>query len=127
MTAEVMAPRGPRGSRAVSVTRAFSAASNNATVVKATPGVVHWIDVTNTNAAIRYFKLYNKATAPTVGTDVPVATYLIPATTGVVRVFYDLTPLSFSAGIGFALVTGLADTDNTSATANDTLIHVGWS
>ena len=41
--------------------------------------VVYSLAVSNANAAVRYVKLYNKATAPVVGTDVPVATFALPA------------------------------------------------
>ena len=36
------------------------------------------VDAVNTTASNKYLKLYNKATAPTVGTDTPFKTYLIP-------------------------------------------------
>jgi hypothetical protein len=39
--------------------------------VKASAGQVYSLFVSNINAAVRYLKLYNKASAPTVGTDVP--------------------------------------------------------
>jgi hypothetical protein len=47
---------------------------------KAFPGNVMSFDVTNDNAAVRYFQLHNKATAPA-GTNVPVKSWKIPAGT----------------------------------------------
>lgn len=99
------------------VKKVISAATTNATVVKASPGVLLSLYVTNTNAADRFLKLYNKATAPTVGTDVPVMTinlhensaesWTIPA------------GINFSAGISYAITTGVADADVAAVGAND--------
>ncbi len=50
-----------------------STADTNATSVKASAGTHYGVQAGNVNAAARYLKLYDKATAPTVvGTDVPV-------------------------------------------------------
>lgn len=59
-----------------------SLASTNATVVKASAGQVYGWALGNTNASPRYLKLYNKASAPTVGTDTPTQTIIIPGNTG---------------------------------------------
>ena len=72
------------------------------------------VTASNINAAARYLKLYNKASAPTVGTDVPVLTIPIPAT-GVVNIAFGTQGFRFSAGIAFALTTGNADSDTTAA------------
>lgn len=56
-----------------------SAATTNATSVKATAGNIYTITLSNNGAAAAYFKLYNKATAPTVGTDTPLDVITIPA------------------------------------------------
>ena len=56
-----------------------SAATTNATNVKATAGNIYTINLSNNGAAAAYFKLYNKATAPTVGTDTPLDVITIPA------------------------------------------------
>ena len=55
-----------------------AAATTNATSVKATPGVVKRVIGTSKAATDRFLKFYDKATAPTVGTDVPIMTILIP-------------------------------------------------
>lgn len=94
-----------------------AAASTNATSVKAGPGIVYLIDGYNSNAAARYLKLYNKASAPTVGTDTPILTrYLAP------QASFSLSlpaGLSFSAGIAYALTTGAPDADTGALTAGD--------
>lgn len=58
----------------------ISAATTNATSVKTSAGVINSIILSNNGATGRYFKLYNKASAPTVGTDTPVHTIFIPPT-----------------------------------------------
>jgi len=55
-----------------------SAATTNATSAKASAGEVHVILATNTTATVKYLKLYNKASAPTVGTDTPILTIALP-------------------------------------------------
>lgn len=95
-----------------------AAASTNATLVKATQGRVYGIRGHNANAAVRYLKLYDKATAPTVGTDTPRATYALKASDTFTINWSDLG-LKFTNGIGFALTVNGADTDTTALTAND--------
>lgn len=94
-----------------------SAATTNATNAKASAGTVYQIIATNTAAAIRYLKIYNKASAPTVGTDVPVLTIAIPAV-GAVVLDYDYG-YGFSAGISYALTTLAADADSTAVALGD--------
>lgn len=94
-----------------------SAASTNATSAKASAGTVYGITGYNSNAAVRYLKLYNKASAPTVGTDTPVLTYAIPPTAGFA--FDDVNGMYFSTGIAYALTTGSADADTGAVGAAD--------
>ena len=56
-----------------------SAATTNATSVKTTGGTIYNIVASNTGVTDVYLKIYNKASAPTVGTDIPVHTCVIPA------------------------------------------------
>lgn len=93
-----------------------AAASTNATVVKGSAGQVFRVIGHNTAAAIRYLKLYNKATAPTVGTDTPVVTLALPATASFQ---IDLEAFAFPLGIGYALTVNAADADTTALTAGD--------
>lgn len=107
--------------------RLMSAANTtNATVVKASAGKVFTITGYNAAAALRYLKLYNKATAPTVGTDTPVFTFACKAT----DVFNIQIPngYQFGTGIGFALTTGAADSDTGALTAGDiTCLHINYT
>lgn len=97
-----------------------SAATTNATVAKASAGTLHAISGYNSNAAVRYLKIYNKATAPTVGTDTPILTLAIPATSAIPPTLLPMG-MYFSAGISYALTTGAADADTAAVGAGDIL------
>lgn len=96
-----------------------AAASTNATSAKASGGTLLHIIGYNAAAAARYVKIYDKASAPTVGTDAPVLTIAVPATTAFAIDF----PLGFrlATGIAYALTTGAADADTGALTAADVL------
>lgn len=94
--------------------RVQAAASTNATSVKGTPGSVRDIVIGNNGAGAAYFKLYDKATVPTVGTDTPVATLMVPAG----RTFEFEVDHEFSAGVAYAITGGAADSDTTAVLAN---------
>lgn len=95
-----------------------SAATTNARVIKASAGTVYSIKASNTNAAARFLKFYNTATAPTVGTTVPVLTIPIPAT-GLADVEFGALGHRFTTGISMALTTGMADSDTAAVAANE--------
>lgn len=100
-----------------------TAATTNATSVKASSATVFEIDVSNLTASTVYLKLYNKASAPTVGTDVPVAT--IPVTAGAFFAQeFSAAGKAFNTGLAFALTGAAADTDSTAIAAG---AHVGIS
>lgn len=97
-----------------------AAASTNATLAKSTPGRVFKISGHNAAAAVRYLKFYNKATAPTVGTDTPVLTFALAASTRF-EIDLGIHGFSFATGIGYGLTTGSADADTGALTAADVL------
>jgi hypothetical protein len=114
-----------REGKAFSTARLLSAAaSTNATSVKASAGNVFKIVGVQVNAAARYLKLYNKATAPTVGTDTPIWTFYLPPTAvggGLFTLDFGAQPLYFATGIGYALTTAAADADTGALTAGDVI------
>lgn len=105
----------------------ISANSTNATSVKGSAGQVYWIYCSNTNAAVRYLKLYNKASAPTVGTDTPVLVFAIPGNTAAAG-FSTSTDmgLAFGTGIAFALTTGVANSDTGAVAQNEIVVNLGY-
>ena len=85
-------------------------ASTNSAVVKATAGMLYEITISNPTATAAYVKLYNKATAPTVGTDVPVFTQAVAAGATVALSFGQVGK-RFATGIGIACTAAAAATD----------------
>lgn len=89
--------------------------------VKATAGQVYGFFFTNSNAAVRYLKLYN-ATAATVvvGTTVPDMTYAIPPSNS--GLFLEFSHgLAFGTAITIAATTGVADADTGAPGANEVI------
>lgn len=105
-------------------TRLNSAATTNATNVKASAGRLYKWLLTNTSAAAKFVKFYNKASAPTVGTDLPVLTVTVPANATVA--FSDPIGWSFATGIGFAITGAVTDADATAVAAGDVLLTIEW-
>jgi hypothetical protein len=112
----------PRTTGGLSISRTLSAASTNATSVKASAGQVFGYYLFNANAATRYLKLYNKASSPTVGTDTPVATIPIPA--GAAANVEFTNGVGFATGIALALTTGVADSDTGAVAANEVVVNL---
>jgi hypothetical protein len=96
-----------------------AAATTNATSAKGSAGRLYAIQGYNAATSVRYLKLYNKATAPTVGTDTPVKTLALPPGAGFA--FDWPVGYSFATGIGYGLTTGSADSDTSALTAGDVL------
>lgn len=89
---------------------AVSAATTNATLIKNTAGNLTELTVFNPTAALVYVKLYNKTSAPTVGTDVPVLTIPVPVN-GVVNMAFGTNGKRFGTGISYAITAGPLATD----------------
>jgi len=102
----------------------ISANTTNGTVVKSEPSAVDFLTASNTNASPRYLKIYNKRTAPTVGTDIPVFTFLIPGNSGS-GTNIPLPPkgLQLDEGFGLGLTTGVADNDTGAVAANEIVVN----
>lgn len=102
-----------------------AAASTNATSAKASAGNLHKIIAVSKRASDCFLKLYNKASAPTVGTDTPVMTICIPANASI---DLDFDARYFATGIAYALTTGVADADTGALTAGDVIgLNLGYA
>lgn len=97
---------------------ASSAATTNDTLGVAGATKVTTIVGMNTNAAVRFLKLYNKATQPTVGTDTPLITLALPASAAFAFDFAADT-LIFPLGVGYGLTTAAADNSTAAVGAGD--------
>jgi hypothetical protein len=102
--------------------------SGDATNVKASAGQLYGWSITNTNAAVRYVKLYNSASAPTAGSGTPVMVLAIPGNTaGAGSNFHSDKGIAFSSGIGFTIVTGAGDSSSTSVTADEVIVNLFYA
>lgn len=104
----------------------LSAATTNATSVKTSVGVISEITLSNNSANLRYFKLYNKASAPTVGTDTPIRTIMIPANT-TIQLNFPGAGLRLATGIAFAVTGGVALADTTAIAANEIIVGMSYA
>jgi hypothetical protein len=102
------------------VYRSLALTNTGVAVTAAATRVFGW-SLTNSSGAIRYVKLYNKATAAT-SSDTPVFTIGIPTLATVV--FYPSGGVNFPLGLSARCVTEAADNGTTGATSGDVLAHV---
>ena len=105
-----------------------SAASTNGALVLTGTSGLQALFATNTGASVAFVKLYNKATAPTVGTDVPDMIIPVPAAVGGVPGVVEVTPglsgYRFPLGLGIAITGGVADTDTTAVAAGQVKVKL---
>jgi len=96
---------------------ASAAATTNDTNIKASAGKIYHIFGRNSSTGERFLHLYNKASAPVTGTDVPVLTIPLPPA----ATFHFTFPegINFTTGISYSLSTGVADSDTGVLTAGD--------
>lgn len=107
-----------RQKKPIAVSRiASSAAGTNATVAKGGAGDLFAIQAYNTTASVIYLKLYNKAAAPTVGTDTPIKTIAIAPSASLATSATWANGLYFSTGIAYALTAAAADSDTSAIAA----------
>ena len=103
----------------------FTNNTGAATVVKATAGTIYTLNANNTTAAARYVRLFQKATAPTLGTDVPSVVVTVPAGSSK-EISFAPGGLTFGSGIGVAVTTDAAQLGSTVATAGDVQLTISY-
>jgi hypothetical protein len=105
----------------------LSTATTNAVSIVATQTNLLGGWITNINAAPRYVKLYNKASAPDPAADTPVLRLLIPGNTnGAGGVCNIPSGIQFSLGLAMLIVTGVGDTDATAVAANEIIVNLWY-
>lgn len=108
-----------------------SAASTNGALILTGTSSLHAFYATNTGASAAYVKLYNKATAPTVGTDVPEMIIPVPAAVsgvpGVASLPMGFLGFRFALGLGIAITGAAADTDTTAVAAGQVKVKLSRS
>lgn len=120
---------GATSTNVYSVNNSFGTATKAA--AKASTGNLFSVYCSNTNAAVRYLQIHNKATAPA-GTDVPVSSFLIPAGTATAPATIVLDASYFgtngkylSTGVSWAISTTNA-TFTDSATASEHNLEINY-
>ena len=103
--------------------------STNATSVKNSPGTVFNLIIHNTHggggsgSAIA-FRLYNKTTAPVVGTDVPMA--IIHVLSGSSKEINFTSGVTFTDGIAYSITSGDSLLDATAVDADGVQLYMGY-
>jgi hypothetical protein len=104
-----------------SVVRRFSTADTNIAVIKGSAGQIGGWYCQNTTAAVKYLKLYNKTTNPTIGTDVPAMTVPLPVGFSQSMPY---TGIAFGTGMSMAIVGGYLDADATALATGDLILGI---
>ena len=109
--------------------RLISEATTNITVVKASAGVITTISAVGmAEEAMSFLKLYDKATAPVLATDIPVMTIAIPThTQGAGIVIPIPNGLNFSNGIALALTSGIEDQNAVAVLAEQVVLNFTYA
>lgn len=99
-----------------------SVAGTNISLILTGTSGLHAFYATNTGATAAFVKLYNKATAPVLATDVPAMIIPVPAAVagvpGVATLPIGHNGFRFALGLGIAITGGVADTDATAVAAS---------
>lgn len=105
-----------------------SAATTNGELILTGTSNVSSFYATNEGATAAYIKLYNKATAPTVGTDVPEMTIPVPAAVsgvpGVATIPIGFHGFRFALGLGIAITRNAVHTDTTAIGAGEVKVKL---
>lgn len=105
-----------------------SAASTNGALILTGTSNLSSFYATNEGASAAYVKLYNKATAPTVGTDVPEMTFPVPAAVGgvpgVANPNIGFHGFRFALGMGIAITRNAVHSDTTAVGASEVKVKL---
>ena len=120
MPISILSAQRPSGNRTY---RSLDVNTTGALIV-GTAATLHDYYIRNNSAGVIYVKLYDKASAPTVGTDTPIRTIGIPATAAANLSI--VAGIYFASGIGIGATTEVADNGTTGPTANHVVANIGW-
>lgn len=109
----------------------IAANSTNATSVKGSAATLFSCQLGNIDSTAVYLKIYNKATAPTVGSDTPVKTLIIPkagtAADGAGNtIFFGPGGLALGTGFAAAVTAGITVADTTAVAASKVAINCDY-
>ena len=104
----------------------ISSASTNATLVKAGAAAVGTLVLANNSASLKWFRVFNLVSAPTVGVSTPILNFPIQANS-TLNLSTSFVGIRFSAGISYAITGGnstAAVTDSTAVAAGDVTVNL---
>jgi hypothetical protein len=115
-----------QGGQSYSAFHLDSAATTNGTLVKSTPATIVGGVVSNGSAAAKHLKLYDKSTAPTVGTDAPFAVITVPAgdSRSILDALAGSAGYKTTNGLGIGITGALADSDTTAVAVHDVNLNL---
>ena len=102
----------------------IAGASDNATNLKASAGVVHAVQVFGIGATPAYLKFYDMASTPTCGSSTVVKELIIPA--GSAASVATVLDAQFTTGISYCVTTGIAVNDDTSPAAATYAVNIDY-
>ena len=105
-----------------------SSAGVQSTSIKASAGILKGYSIFNTNAAARFFKFYNTASTPAVGTDTPVITLILPGSTAGAGAVQTLDKgVNFATGIAMAVTDAIGTTSTGAISAGDIAANIYYT
>jgi hypothetical protein len=110
----------------------IAAATTNATSVKGSAATLYSCQLSGVGSTPAFLKIYNKATAPTVGTDTPVKTLIIPAASTAANgagsniIFGSGGGLTLGTGFALAVTGVITDADTTAVAASTFAINCDY-
>lgn len=133
----MQAPAGPiQNEKVLTNFNLLAAATVNANLIAAAPGVdtlgkaqvrrLYNAVLTNYAAAVRFVKFYDKATAPTVGTDLPKIVIQLAAGQTIPLYAGELGIREFTLGLGIGITVLGVDSDTTAVTAGDVRVDLNY-
>jgi hypothetical protein len=114
----------PQATGGLTLTHTVLAATTNATSTKASAGQLYHACVNNNTSYPIFLKLYNKASAPTVGTDTPV--HVLEAQADVPICMQTEEGFAFATGIAWAATKGITDADTTAVALSDGTVELAF-
>ena len=100
-----------------------SLATTNDSLLSAIPTALISIVAINNGVAAAFIKLFDKNSAPVIGTDTPTMILTIPAGG---NLFYSI-PVGFLSGLGIAVTALIGDLDNTAIAAGQVKIKLQFA
>jgi hypothetical protein len=103
-------------------------ATTNAALVAGRPSVLTGWAMSNTSAAVKYVRIYNKSSAPVPASDAALIVARIPLAAGQ-RSDMQISANAewLSAGLAFDITGGAPDTDATAVTAGDVTLNLYYA